>query len=216
VLPSEAIEPAAVGAARFEARYGLATKPALVRLRLLDPGLAIAGLTDLTVRACELATLRVPARRVFIVENEITGLAFPAVPESMLLFGSGYAVERLGAAAWLAALPVIYWGDIDTHGFAILDRLRAILPGTRSLLMDRAALLAHRTQWSFEAAPHVGDLGHLDATERALYDDLRLDRLGSGVRLEQERVGFGYACAAIGAVGAGDPVPGASTGKPPE
>jgi hypothetical protein len=63
--------------------------------------------------------------------------------------------------------------------------------------MDRATLLAHRDQWSVEAAPHTGELDRLDPEEAALYDDLRRDRLGTGVRLEQERVRFGYARSVI-------------------
>ena len=47
--------------------------------------------------------------------------------------------------------PVL--GDIDTHGFAILDRLRAWLPQTRSVLMDRDTLLAHRDRWVTEDRP---------------------------------------------------------------
>jgi hypothetical protein len=36
---------------------------------------------------------------------------------------------------------VLYWGDLDTHGFAILDELRAHCPHAESLLMNRATFL---------------------------------------------------------------------------
>ncbi len=197
LLAADAIESRHSAGQSFEARYGLKSKPALIRFRVLDLSLAIAGLTDLTVPASEFARLEIDAQRIFIVENEVTFLAFPDVPDSLVIFGSGYGVERLAAARWLAHRTVIYWGDIDTHGFAILDRLRAIFPQTKSLLMDQATLLAHRSHWNFEAAPQSAELSHLDSEERPLYDDLRYDRLGSGVRLEQERVPFGFAHAAI-------------------
>ena len=58
----------------------------------------------------------------------------------MVIFGGGYAVGLLESLAWLADLDVVYWGDIDTHGFAILDRLRRHFPRLRSVLMDRATL----------------------------------------------------------------------------
>jgi hypothetical protein len=190
LLPADAIESGHSAGPSFEARRGLKSKPALIRFRVLDPRLAIAGLTDLTVPASEFAMLDIGASRIFVVENEVTFLAFPDLPGSLVIFGSGYGVERLAEARWLAHRAVIYWGDIDTHGFVILDRLRAIFPQTRSLLMDRATLLAHRFHWSFEAAPQTAELSHLSDEERALYDDLRYDRLGSGVRLEQERVSF--------------------------
>ncbi|MFZ1102825.1 MAG: Wadjet anti-phage system protein JetD domain-containing protein [Hyphomicrobiaceae bacterium] len=193
LLPAEAIDRSATGVHRFEARYGLAIKPVTIRFRLLDTTLAVSGLTDLTVPVAEFAGMDVRATRVFIVENEVTFLSFPRLPGGLLVFGSGYGIDRLAPARWLASRVITYWGDIDTHGFSILDRLRALFPGTRSLLMDRATLLSHRAQWSVEAAPHTGELYRLNAEERTLYDDLRRDRMGSGVRLEQERVGFGYA-----------------------
>lgn len=197
LLPAEAIDRTAAGAQRFESRYGLATKPVTIRFRLLDPAFTISGLTDLTVPVGEFANLDVGATRIFIVENEVTFLSFPQMPRSLLIFGGGYSIDRLEMVRWLAARVIRYWGDIDTHGFAILDRLRALFPGTRSLLMDRATLLAHRAHWSVEAAPQTGELDRLNAEERALYDDLRRDRLGSGVRLEQERLRFGYARSTI-------------------
>lgn len=197
LLPGDAIESGHVAGLSFEARYGLKSKPTLIRFRTLDARLAFDPFTDLTVPVPEFAKLEIDAQRVFIVENEVTFLAFPDAPDNLVVFGGGYGVERLAAAQWLARRTIIYWGDIDTHGFAILDRLRAMFPQTRSVLMDRATLLAHQSHWSFEAAPHTAELSHLSNEERALYDDLRFNRLGSGVRLEQERVPFRFARSAI-------------------
>jgi hypothetical protein len=86
---------------------------------------------------------------------------------------------------------IYYWGDIDTHGFAMLDRLRAILPAARSLLMDRETLLAHRALWVREDTPFRGSLMRLKSDERELFETLVHNRLGDGIRLEQERVSFG-------------------------
>ncbi|NOR71388.1 MAG: hypothetical protein GQ532_17115, partial [Methylomarinum sp.] len=33
-----------------------------------------------------------------------------------------------------------YWGDLDTHGFAILSRLRHYYPQVKSILMDEKTL----------------------------------------------------------------------------
>ena len=128
VLPSDAVEQAHSGPSQFETRYGLAAKPALIRFRILDPALAISGLTDLTVRADEFAQLSINAKRVFVVENEINGLAFPPVAQGLVVFGLGYAVDLIVAADWLGRRHLHYWGDIDTHGFAILDRLGRPFP----------------------------------------------------------------------------------------
>lgn len=190
VLPPESIDATAVGARGFESRYGLQCKPALVRFRILDRRLRLRGLSDLTVPVEELAELRLGARRVFITENEINGLAFPEVPESIVVFGMGYRAEQLAGIGWLPEVDIHYWGDIDTHGFGILDRLRGAFPHARSLLMDRETLLAHRALWVTEESGETRALDRLTDAERALYGELRGDRYGQQIRLEQERIGF--------------------------
>lgn len=192
VLPAEAIDASVGGARGFEARYGLRGKPRLLRFRILDERHAISNLTDLTVPVEEFVGLSLSLARVFVVENEITGLAFPALPDSMVVLGLGHAVSLIGGAHWLDEREIYYWSDLDTHGFAMLDRLRASLPRTRSLLMDLETLLAHRALWTTEAAPHVAPLDRLTTEEAALYADLRYDRPGRSVRLEQERISFGW------------------------
>jgi hypothetical protein len=190
VLPSAGIDARAMGAKGFEARYGLRTKPPLVRFRILDGSLAIAGLTDLAVPVEQFAQLSLHVQRVFIVENEITGLAFPQVASSLVVLGLGHAVNLISSAVWLGDCEIHYWSDIDTHGFAMLDRLRASFPHARSLTMDRDTLLAHREMWTTEDAPLVASLERLMPAEAELYADLRFDRLGRSVRLEQERIPF--------------------------
>lgn len=56
--------------------------------------------------------------------------------------------------------------------------------------MDRATLLAHRSQWVTEPNLPAGRLDLLDAEEAQLYHHLVADALGPSVRLEQERVSF--------------------------
>ncbi len=199
VLPADAIDARSTGAAGFEQRYHLRSKPLLIRFRLLDERLRLSGLADLTVPAEDFARLDLPARRVFITENEINGLSFPPTAEAMVLFGLGYGLDRLGVASWLTTRDLHYWGDIDTHGFAILDRLRAAFPSARSFLMDRETLLAHRPVWGQErdSARHLARLSRLTASEALLYDDLRHDRLGPRLRLEQERISFSCLKAAL-------------------
>jgi hypothetical protein len=189
-LPPEAIDAAAPGWRNFERRYSLLSKPNMIRFRVLDRRLAIQGLTDLSVPSQEFAQLELPVSRVFITENEINGIAFPDVAESIVIFGLGYGLDRLSDIRWLKERPLHYWGDIDTHGFAMLDRVRAIFPAAESFLMDRETLYGHSQFWVQESAPYVGELSRLNAEEQALYDDLRFNRLGDRVRLEQERIAF--------------------------
>ncbi|MGE0383237.1 MAG: DUF3322 domain-containing protein [Gammaproteobacteria bacterium] len=209
-LPPSAVDTRATGAAQFARRYGFLDKPARIRFRPLDPALNPLpdgrGLPDMTLDAASFAALALPAARVFITENETNFLGFPPLAGAMVIFGAGYGWESLAAARWLQGRELHYWGDIDTHGFAILDALRVHFPRAASLLMDRETLLAHRAQWGTEPEPVRHDLARLGAAEAALYDDLRLDRIQPGLRLEQERIGFGWLtrrlahlCAAPGA-----------------
>ena len=175
----------------FEQCHGLKSKPPIVRFRLLDPALAIGGLTDIAAPADQFAALRLPARRIFITENEINGLAFPAMANSVVVFGLGYSLDLLGAATWMQDCEIHYWGDIDTHGFAMLNRLRTRFPLVRSFLMDRDTLLSHRALWVQEDKPFRGTLAHLAPDERALFETLASNQFGERVRLEQERIPFG-------------------------
>jgi hypothetical protein len=58
--------------------------------------------------------------------------------------------------------------------------------------MDRDTLLEHFQLGVREDSPFKGDLERLTVTERALYDDLRRNRLGDQIRLEQERIRYGW------------------------
>jgi hypothetical protein len=179
-------------AAGFPTALGLCTKPETVRIRP-DSALGLnAGLSDLTVRVDELAMLALVAKSALVIENEITFLSVPVPPGGVVLWGKGFEVDRVGSMPWLAHADVVYWGDLDTHGFAILNRLRAWLPQTRSLLMDRETLVTHRDRWVTEASPTAARLPRLSSEEQSLYEDLVTDRLGERLRLEQERLAWDW------------------------
>ncbi len=183
----------AVPRSQFARRYGFATKPAYVRFRLLDATLpTLPGVSEVTLRADEFGSLAPNVSTVYVVENEITYLAFPPARDSLVIFGSGYALSGLASLPWLTERRVRYWGDLDTHGFAILNQLRTHLSHVESLLMDRRTLLDHREQWVAEPTPTKAALTSLGADEAELYCDLVEDTLGSAVRLEQERIGFAH------------------------
>jgi len=199
VLPAEAIDTGVVGARHFETRYGLLGKPAQIRFRILDGRHTIGGCSDLTVPVSQFAALRTGVERVFITENEVNALAFPDVESSMVVFGGGYGIERLAQVDWLRCRRVMYWGDIDTHGFAILDRLRASIPSVESLLMDEGTLQAHRRVWGQEDGDkrYLADLMWLTEQERRLFTQLRDNVFEERLRLEQERIGYTWAVDAI-------------------
>ena len=195
-LPPEAIDGSSTGTAQFARRFGFLDKPTRIRFRLLDSNLpslpGCRGLPDITLDANSFANLALPVERVFVTENETNFLAFPQTAGALVVFGAGYGWEALARAAWLHQQPLHYWGDVDTHGFAILHQLRGHFPQAVSFLMDRETLIAHRLHWGEESEPLRHELSRLTAAEAAVYDELRLDRLQPRLRLEQERVGFGW------------------------
>lgn len=193
VLPESAIDTVASGVGGFHHRYGFVAKPERVRFRVLDPTFSLLpGVTggDVTLDVDSFRALRCDATRVFITENETNFLAFPPVAGGLVLFGAGYGFDALDGNDWLRQCQLYYWGDIDTHGFAILDQLRARLPEVQGFLMDRATLMAFEPFWGREEQQLTRELPRLRDEEYSLYDDLRAQRIRDNLRLEQEFVGF--------------------------
>lgn len=188
VLPEGRVD---LGQSGFARRFGFRSKPGYTRFRLLSPGSTFPpGISELRLRTDELAKLDLGVITVFVVENEISYLAFPDMPEAIVVWGEGFRLATLNTVPWLRHREIVYWGDIDTHGFAILNHLRARFGSVRSILMDHDTLLAHRDQYVTEPNPTSEQQPHLTEAERALYQDLIEDRFGNAVRLEQERVRF--------------------------
>ena len=184
-LPTDRIH-ASAPRADFATRYGFLTKPPYVRLRYLgnQPG----PFSEITVRANELTALPLGIRTVFVLENEITYLSLPDVPGAIAILGAGYAAALLRYLPWLADIDLRYWGDIDTHGFAILSQVRRHFPHTRSFLMDRETLLDHRAHWGEEKTQTAEPPAHLTPDEVELEQALRLSAYRLNLRLEQERL----------------------------
>jgi hypothetical protein len=178
--------------AEFVRRYRFRAKPLYVRVRTLQRMPSFIGpYTEATLRVDELATKPINAGTIYVVENEVTYLAFPQMDDAAVVLGGGYALPGLQPLHWMHSRRLVYWGDIDTHGFSILNRLRQIFPHAAALLMDRETLLSHRSQWVREPAPTTTPLPHLQPGEAVLYQDLVENRFGASVRLEQERIRFG-------------------------
>jgi len=193
VVPEEMIDTGFSGINGFCRRYGFLDKPVRVRFRLLDPTIRLLPSQsdqDIVVTQEAFADLDLPISTVFITENEINFLAFPKVAGSIVIFGGGYGFTQLTAATWLQGKKIYYWGDIDTHGFAILHQLRGIFPNAQSLLMDRVTLMDHQLVWGTEAQQKIAALPHLNQDEKSLYQELCTNSLGNSVRLEQEKIGY--------------------------
>lgn len=132
------------------------------------------------------------------MENKQTFLALPALsdasPPTIALLGAGTAAHQLHALNWLHQADITYWGDLDAAGFAILNAVRAHFPHTTSLLMDTSTV----TEFQHLAVPDPGDgsatLTHLTTEEQRAYRQLFT---AGRLRIEQERIPFAHASAAI-------------------
>jgi hypothetical protein len=173
---------------------GLLTVPSRIRIRVLCPQLRaqLGGLCDIEAPVAEVASLPIRPRICIVVENKNTGIALPDIAGAVVFMGLGLAVDQLDAIEWIrdASLQV-YWGDLDTHGFAALARARRRFPTIVSVLMTEDTLLSHRSMWVPEEKPSkVESWVGLSAAEFDVYDGIRNNRWGHQVRLEQERISW--------------------------
>ncbi len=176
----------------FEKRYGLKYDLPSIRFRILDEEQYILGLSDISLPLNEFMTLNISCKKVFITENKINGLSFPNINNAMVIFGLGYGVESLKDVAWLRDKKLYYWGDIDTHGFAILSQFRSYFSHTQSILMNKEMIVEYKNMATQEPKDKrfMGDLKSLTFEEEELFIKLKQDFYGSYFRLEQEKIGF--------------------------
>lgn len=163
-----------------------------LRLRLLDPRLHPGGPVDFAAPVEEVAALRIAPGVVFIMENRETVLAMPPWEGAVVIHGSGYAVGVLDQIPWVSdpRTTIVYWGDLDSDGLAILHAVRSHFPHATSVMMDRETLLAFRDLWVPEPKPKRGEFPLLTEEENVALSAIREE---GGVRLEQERIPWDYA-----------------------
>ncbi len=178
-------------------------------LRPRAPGMpAGSAIRHLRIDSEQLAAMWTAGSRpapgvVVVCENRQSLLSLPDMEGVIAIHGGGYAVDVMGALPWATRLPLVYWGDLDQDGFAILDRMRHHHGDVTSVLMDTATLDRHHSLCVPDPHPQAGRLTRLTAAEEQTRTAL-LDR--GGVRLEQERIAWDWAephlRAAVVAVGA--------------
>ena len=190
ILDSEATRLAQNG---FEKRYGLKYDLPTIRFRILDEALYIGGLSDISLPLNEFMSLDIGCDRVFITENKINGLSFPNVKSSMVIFGLGYGVESLKNVKWLKGKELFYWGDIDTHGFAILSQVRGYFSEVQSMFMGEEVIEKFKSLAVQESLSKrfLGELTHLTKEEHMVFENLKNNLYGEALRIEQERITFG-------------------------
>jgi hypothetical protein len=185
----------------FEERFFLKTPEPLIRFRRLDNtdkavDAGIFGLSDdLGLPAETFFNLNPQCGRVVITENLMTFLTLPSLANTMAIYGGGFKVEILKKAHWLKSKTIIYWGDIDVHGFLILSMVRRYFPAVQSFLMDEE---------TFEKYKHLcgKGVGGGEQENKALNltpAELKLYRLiaAENLRLEQEHIPQDYVAAQL-------------------
>ncbi|GAJ83642.1 hypothetical protein NBRGN_065_00380 [Nocardia brasiliensis NBRC 14402] len=184
---------------------GLKGKDIPLRVTLACPHLRTkaAGLLrfDATIPILNSSTLCPSA--VLVVENLELGHTLPTeLPGVAIICGLGSGAPLLAALGWVhAAACVLYWGDIDRAGLAILATVRRAGIRAHAVMMDGTTLDAYPsaqhetdTQMDSDEVP-IG----LEGGEVDLY--VRLNRFhnetGRELQLEQEHIPVAQAHLAI-------------------
>jgi hypothetical protein len=181
------------GEKQFEKRFNLKYQEPQVRFKVLDKSLGeqfFSGIADLAIPVSLFESLKLPLKRVLIAENKTTlytTLTLPQMRDAIAVFGQGNAVMNLRNTSWLTEMEILYWGDLDVHGFEILSSLRDYFPHTRSILMDKSTFDRF---FENDQGAVSGSQQQLNLTddERALYELLKTNNW----RLEQEKIPQDY------------------------
>ncbi|MFI2295561.1 Wadjet anti-phage system protein JetD domain-containing protein [Isoptericola sp. NPDC019571] len=187
--------------------------PSVIHFAYLDPDyLSTGGRRYDSYAVADNWSLPYSPRIVLICENKDCVVTFGDVPGAIAVEGNGAGAAPFAATPWIRDAPlVVYWGDMDADGLAILGQFRAAGIVNASMLMDLATYEAYQADGGTRydkngkeltaGTPNPG----LDLTdnERELYEML-LDPEYTGYRrLEQEHIPDDVAHRALLAVAAG-------------
>jgi hypothetical protein len=169
----------------FEDKFHLKSKHNLIRLRFLDKGLTpLPGFSEIGIAETEINNIAIRCKRVFIIENDIAALTFPALDDSIALFGKGYNLSSLKHIEWLKPAEIYYWSDMDVQGFEMLSLIRSYFPQTQSLLMDEMTFKAFANDAGKGIKTKNPISPYLTLLEKTMYQFLSSEDL----RLEQEKI----------------------------
>ncbi|MDG6250919.1 Wadjet anti-phage system protein JetD domain-containing protein [Methanocalculus sp.] len=184
----------------FEKRFNLKYNEKLIRVRILDKKIShdlFSGVDDISIPQSQFDTLKIPCKRVFVLENRtnfsniFNFLTLPDLAESIAIFGKGFQIGLLKSAEWLSDKQIAYWGDIDAHGFQILSQIRGYFPQTQSCMMDFETFNAFKDLSITGIDTKVSELDHLNPEEHQLFTYLLNQNERN--RLEQEKIPHSYA-----------------------
>ena len=187
----------------FEKRFNLKYREELIRIRILDEQLAkklFFGVTDFSIPISQFVSLNIPCKRVFALENHTSFsnfsnifnfLTLPHLADSIAIFGKGFQIGLLKNTPWLSDKQIVYWGDIDAHGFQILSQIRGYFPQTLSCMMDFETFHEFQDLAVNGVDTTVTELANLTPEEHQLFTYLL--EIKEKNRLEQEKIPHSYA-----------------------
>ncbi len=178
---------------KFEQRFNLKYAEPLIRVRFLDHNLSpVNKISDISFTLSEFHLYNCESKNVFVAENLMNFLTLPKLPKTIAIWsGGGFNVSYLKNIEWLKSNQFYYWGDLDAHGFQILNQFRAYFVNTIAVMMDEETL-QNFTPGKGEPAQNQ-KLGLLSEKELHLYQFLK----EKNIRLEQEKIPQIYAEAKI-------------------
>lgn len=179
---------------------GLAQRARTVSLHYVDPEHLAAGRRRLDdVTEGDVPQPPYPVQTVVVIENRDCFDRCPPLPGGVAVWGRGdAAVAALAALPWLGDVPrLLYWGDIDARGYAILARVRAACSRpdrqVESVLMDAPARSAGGgTDRRPDGQPITRGsrpvVDGLTPAEREVFDEITDPWYTGPVRYEQEQL----------------------------
>ncbi|SFS61676.1 hypothetical protein SAMN04487890_102373 [Mucilaginibacter polytrichastri] len=173
----------------FERRFRLKYAEPCIRLRFLDPDLYIAGrFKDVSIPLHEFVLANFECENIFITENKMNFLTFPTQKKSIIIWGSGFAVEILKDIDWLKGKSIFYWGDIDVQGFEMLSQFRGYYHNVQSIMMDGNTLQTFTSYHGKGSQSKISSLKFLTNEEQQIYQLV----YETDLRLEQEKISQTY------------------------
>ena len=183
---------------RLETHIGLLAEQAPIDVYLACPRLraAAAGMDRFAASVSTLDASSLVPESILIVENRKLGNTLDLhAPDLAVLYGLGYGATALADLRWTAtAKTIMYWGDIDRAGLAILASLRRAGMNVQSILMDEQTWDRYPDQ-QHDCARDQGlsdaDVPEgLEEPERRLYERLNQEHRhrGKDLQLEQEHI----------------------------
>ncbi|MGN1392851.1 MAG: Wadjet anti-phage system protein JetD domain-containing protein [Succinivibrionaceae bacterium] len=158
-----------------------------------------SGFGVIQVCASDLINTELPGTKILVVENIQSGYMVPNFPDTTIIFGCGNNLAW-STAKWLKQKDVLYWGDVDSWGFAMLERFRRNAGiDVKSIMMDKETIINHPKEMVHEPESTEVDLSSsfLTAMEIEAIQILKQSYLN---RLEQEKIHQDYVLNQLGRI----------------